>query len=194
MAYGAHDTHTGSGPNGAAGAPPSGDRDRTDAVHPLREPLAVYLNDHLLGATAGGELARRVAKQHARSPAGGTLVRVADEIAEDRGALLRVMLRLGVPPRRYRMAAGWLLEKAGRVKSNGFLLRRAPLSSVLELEALRLGVEGKRLMWQALRGLDGPRSSLLDDAELARLLNRAHEQAEALEDLQRTAAAGVLDA
>ena len=49
-------------------------------------------------------------------------------------------------------------------------------------------------MWQALRGLDGPRSSLLDDAELARLLNQAHEQAEALEDLQRTAAAGVLDA
>ncbi|OEV09611.1 hypothetical protein AN218_21280 [Streptomyces nanshensis] len=163
-------------------------------MHPLREPLAVYLNDHLLGATAGGELARRVAKQHARSPAGGTLVRVADEIAEDRGALLRVMLRLGVPPRRYRMAAGWLLEKAGRVKSNGFLLRRAPLSSVLELEALRLGVEGKRLMWQALRGLEGPRSSLLDDAELARLLNRAHQQAEALEDLQRTAAADVLDA
>jgi hypothetical protein len=163
------------------------------AVGPLRAPLAIYLNDHLLGATSGSELARRVAKQHAMSPAGATLVRIADEIAQDRAALLRMMRRLGIPVRRYKMAAGWLLEKAGRTKTNGSLVRRAPLSSVVELEGLRLGVEGKRLMWRALRCLNGPQSSVLDEEELARLQRRAEEQGEALEGLQRKAAAGVLD-
>ncbi|NLU73120.1 hypothetical protein HCC61_10580 [Streptomyces sp. HNM0575] len=159
----------------------------------MRAPLSVYLNDHLLGATVGTELARRIARQHATSPAGAALVRVADEIAQDRTALLRMMRDLGVPVRRYRIGAGWLLEKAGRVKSNGFLLRRAPLSSVVELEALRLGVEGKRMMWQALSALEGPPSAVLDDERLAELLRRAHGQGKTLEELQLKAAKGVLD-
>lgn len=187
----AHKADGAAGANGHRGdAPGSGPG---AALRPLREPLEIYLNDHLLGATSGGELARRIAEQHAMSPAGGTLVRIADEIAQDRAALLRIMRRLGVPVRRYRMGAGWLLEKAGRMKTNGFLVRRSPLSSVLELEALGLGVEGKRLMWEALRRLDGPRSSALDGGELERLLGRAREQGETLEELRRDAAARVLD-
>ncbi|OEV26587.1 hypothetical protein AN219_24930 [Streptomyces nanshensis] len=159
----------------------------------MTDPLAIYLNDHLLGATSGSELARRVAKRHAMSAAGATLLRVADEIAQDRAALLRIMHGFGLPVRRYRTAAGWLLEKAGRAKTNGFLVRRAPLSSVLELEALRLGVEGKRLMWQALHALEGPRSAVLDEEQLSGLLRRAREQSATLEELQLKAATGVLD-
>lgn len=167
--------------------------DGPPAAGPMRTPLPIYLNDHLLGATIGTELARRVAKQHAMSPAGATLVRIADEIAQDRTTLLHMMRDLGVPVRRYRIGAGWLLEKAGRLKTNGFLLRRAPLSSLLELEALRLGVEGKRLMWQALRTLGGPQSSVLDDERLSELLRRAHGQGKALEELQVKAAKGILE-
>lgn len=167
----------------AAAAAPAG---------PMR-PMAIYLNDHLLGATSGSELARRVAVQHAKSAAGATLVRVADEIDQDRTSLLRIMQTLGVPVRRYKAAAGWLLEKAGRAKTNGFLIRRAPLSSVLELEGLRVGVEGKRLMWQALRALEGPQSTVLDREQLDGLLRRAREQAQTLEELQIKAATGVLD-
>ena len=162
------------------------------AVGPMRAPLAIYLNDHLLGATMGSELARRVAKQHAMSAAGATLVRLADEIAQDRAELLRIMRDLGVPVRRYRMGAGWLLEKAGRLKTNGFVIRRAPLSSVLELEGLRLGIEGKRLMWLALRAMEGPRSSVLDEERLRRLLGRAEEQSGTVEELRIRAAADVL--
>ncbi|SCK45484.1 hypothetical protein [Streptomyces sp. WMMB 322] len=162
------------------------------AVAPMRAPLAIYLNDHLFGATLGSELARRVAKQHAMSAAGATLVRLADEIAQDRATLLLIMRDLGVPVRRYKMGAGWLLEKAGRTKTNGFLVRRAPLSSVIELENLRLGVEGKRLMWLALRAMGGPQSSVLDDEQLSRLLDRAQEQSATLEELRLRAAADVL--
>jgi hypothetical protein len=160
---------------------------------PLTEPLALYLNDHLLRATSGSELARRIAKQHAMSPAGQTLVRVADDVAQDRAALLRIMSDLGVPVRLHKIFTGWLLEKAGRARTNGLLVRRAPLSSVLELEALRLGVERRRLMWQALRSLSrSGRNSGLDEGQLTDLVQRATNQAEVLEELQLQAATGVL--
>ncbi len=155
----------------------------------MREPLAIYLNDHLLGATSGSELARRVAKQQAQSADGAALVRLADEIAQDRAELLRIMDDLGVPVRRYKIGIGWVLEKAGRAKSNGSLLRRAPLSSLIELESLRAGVEAKRLMWQALRAAGVDRTGPLGPDRLTELLHRARRQSETLEELhQRTAA------
>lgn len=182
-------THTKNSATSNAGTAGAG----TTGPGPMKAPLAIYLNDHLLGATSGSELARRIARQHAMSPAGGTLIRIADEIAQDRSALLRIMHDLGVPVRRYKMGAGWLLEKAGRAKTNGFIVRRAPLSSVLELEGLRVGVEAKRLMWQALRALSGPQSAVLDEEQLTELLRRAREQGEKLEELQLKAATGVLE-
>ncbi|WP_235980854.1 hypothetical protein [Streptomyces albidus (ex Kaewkla and Franco 2022)] len=160
---------------------------------PMTSPLAIYLNDHLMGATSGSELARRIAKQHAMSAAGQTLVRIADEVAQDRASLLRIMGELGVPARRYKVAAGWMAEKAGRAKTNGFLVRRSPLSSVIELETLRLGIEGKRLMWQGLLSLStiAPQDGL--DAELlTKLLQRAEDQAEVIEELRLRAASDVL--
>jgi hypothetical protein len=41
-------------------------------------------------------------------------------------------------------------EKAARLKLNGHLLARSPLSSLEELEMLRLGVEGKAAGWRTL--------------------------------------------
>lgn len=158
----------------------------------MRDPLAVYLNDHLMGATSGAELARRVARQQAREPAGAALARIAEEIAQDRVALLEVMHDLGVPARRYKIGIGWLVEKAGRAKSNGHLLRRAPLSSLVELESLRIGVEAKRLMWQGLRAAGVDRGGRLGADKLTDLLHRARRQLETLEELQLKAAAGAL--
>ncbi|MFC4496524.1 hypothetical protein ACFPA8_20565 [Streptomyces ovatisporus] len=159
----------------------------------MREPLAIYLNDHLMGATSGSELARRVAKQHAQTPAGAALVRMADEIAQDRAELLRIMDDLGIPVRRYKIGIGWAVEKAGRAKTNGFLVRRAPLSSLVELESLRAGVEAKRLMWQALRASGTDRTGGLGADRLTELLHRARRQLETLEDLHLQVAGAVLE-
>ena len=150
-------------------------------------PLAIYLNDHLGGATAGLELARRAARTHRGLPAGEPLARVAVEIAEDREALLRLMRALGVPVQRYKVVAGWVTEKAGRLKPNGRLLRRSPLSSLIELESLRIGIEGKAAGWRALRTITD-REPRLDAALLDRLVARAHEQADTVEDLRLRAA------
>ena len=153
--------------------------------------LGIYLNDHLAGATAGAELAKRLAGAQRGLPAGSTLAQVADEIAQDRQALLEIMTALDVPVRQYKVAAGWVAEKLGRLKLNGHLVDRSPLSDMLELEGLRLGVEGKLALWRILVAVTGAEPRL-DRARLDDLVGRAERQISVLEDLRTTVGARVL--
>ena len=150
--------------------------------------LGIYLNDHLAGATAGTELAHRMARSHGTGEDRGPLRRLAAEIAQDRATLLDIMATLGIRVRRYKAGAAWIGEKAGRLKFNGRLLARSPLSNLEELELLRLGVEGKAAGWRTLRAL-ADTDTRLDRARLDELISRASRQADLLEDL-RVAAAG----
>jgi len=60
------------------------------------ELLAIYLNDHLAGATAGVELARRLRASNEDDPEfGPALAEVCAEIEADRETLKTVMDRLG---------------------------------------------------------------------------------------------------
>jgi len=149
--------------------------------------LGIYLNDHLAGATAGAELAHRMARSHGDGQDAGTLRRLAAEITQDRAALLDLMAALGIKVRRYKMGAAWIAEKTGRFKFNGRLLARSPLSDLEELEMLRLGVEGKAAGWRTLRTLAST-DTRLDPGRLDELIARAGQQADILEGL-RTAAA-----
>lgn len=152
--------------------------------------LGIYLNDHLAGATAGVDLFRRAAAPHRGSELGNTLERLLAEVAEDRTALLDMMNVLGVPVRRYKVYAAWAAEKAGRLKLNGHLLKRSPLSTLVELEAMRLGVEGKEAGWRTLQ-IMADRNGRIDATRLDGLLTRARQQAETLEELRVAAAARV---
>jgi hypothetical protein len=155
--------------------------------------LGIYLNDHLAGATGGVELARRVARSSLVPVDVGLLQQLAAEIAADREALLKMMAVLGVPVRGYKHYAAWIGEKAGRLKLNGYLLTRSPLSSLEELELLRLGVEGKAAGWRTLRTL-AESDSRLDVGRLDELISGARRQADLLEDLRVQAAAQVIAA
>jgi len=151
--------------------------------------LAIYLNDHLSGATGGLELFRRAAATQRDSPAGPALQHLAEEVAQDRASLEALMALLGVTRRSYKVWGGWALEKVARVKPNGHLLTRSPLSDLVELEGLVLGVQGKAAGFRALRAAALPE---LDDAELDRLISRAERQGEVLEELRLAAAARAL--
>jgi hypothetical protein len=89
----------------------------------------------------------------------------------------------------YKVVGGWLLERAGRAKANRHLLTRSPLSDLVELEGMRLGVEGKACLWRALLAVGDAR---LDRGELARLLARAEQQVARLEQLRLEVAGAVL--
>ena len=148
--------------------------------------LGIYLNDHLAGATGGLELVRRAAAGQQGSPSGPALQQLADDIEQDREALLEIMKTLEVPVRQYKVYAAWAAEKVGRLKLNGHLLSRSPLSSLLELEALRLGVEGKASLWRSLRQVADSR---LDQARLEQLLAAAEAQVRTLEEMRVQTAA-----
>lgn len=143
-----------------------------------RSMLEIYLNDHLAASTAGVELIRRAAGNH-DGDRGVELGRLADEIAADHEALRALMERLEVPESAVKVAAGWLGEKAGRLKLNGHLVTRSPLSDVLEIEMMRTGTAARIALYQALRAV------AVDDARIAKeeletLLDRAQDQADRL--------------
>lgn len=115
--------------------------------------LALYLQDHLTAATGGVELFRRAAKSQLDPQRRSDLTRLAVEVAQDRDTVTAIMKRLDVGRPPHRVAAGWLAEKVGRLKPNGTLLRRSPLSDVIEMEAMRAGVAGKMDLWRVLQRL-----------------------------------------
>jgi hypothetical protein len=153
--------------------------------------LGIYLNDHLAGATFGAGLAERVARRHHRSARSTELKGVAEQVAQDRQALLGVMDALEVPARGYKVGGGWAAEKLSRLKPNGLLHRRSGLSALIDLETLRLGVEGKALLWRTLLAV-ATTEPRLDATELDELLDRARRQIDTLEALRLTAAEVVL--
>ena len=118
---------------------------------------------------------------------------LVSEIAADRSALITIMTTLQIKVRGYKMFAAWAGEKAGRLKFNGHLLSRSPLSDLEETEMLRLGVEGKAAGWRTLRELAGAEPRL-SEAWLDELLTRARAQGDLLEDLRVRAARHLLEA
>lgn len=140
--------------------------------------IAIYLNDHLAGSTVGIELARRARGENEGTELGRFLDELTAEIEQDRATLRAVMEALGVGPDRAKLALAWAGEKAGRLKLNGRLLGYSPLSRLVELEALTLGVHGKAALWRLLDELADRR---LDGFDFAALALRAERQLESLE-------------
>jgi hypothetical protein len=136
--------------------------------------LATYLNDHLLGSTIGTELAQRAARENQGSELGEFLTGVAREIEADRETLLALMSELGVKPDQLKVAAGWIAEKLGRLKPNAQLRGYSPLSPLVELEGLLIGIEGKLAMWQVLAEV--AEHVGLDRARMEELSGRAERQ------------------
>ena len=144
--------------------------------------LEIYLADHLAASTAGLELARRSARSNADNPTGEFLRRLVVEIEDDRETLKRVIAKLGLRPSRPKEGAAWVIEKVGRLKLNGQLRGYSPLSRVLELESLTVGIAGKEALWRALQ-----RVGAVDTVDLERLIERARRQRAEAEE-QRVAA------
>jgi hypothetical protein len=151
------------------------------------ELLAIYLNDHLAGATLGVELARRLRGSNEDAPEfGPALGELCAEIEADRETLEAVMDRLEVSQSKLKPLGAVLGERLGRLKPNGQLRGYSPLSRLDELELLQIGVAGKRRLWRAL---EHTHPGDLPGFELGALAERATEQLRRLEALHLKAAA-----
>ena len=138
--------------------------------------LAIYLTDHLAGATAGCKRMRRLADHERSADDGATLDAIATEIEEDRQTLDEVIRAVDVSPRWYKTATAWLGEQVGLLKTNGRLFRRSPLTSLIELEFMRMGVTGKVALWQTLQ-----HTELREHFDFGELIDRAERQLNGLQ-------------
>jgi len=154
--------------------------------------LAIYLRNHEAAAQAASDLFRRTVANHRRKPYAQELRELAGEAREDLTSLRSLMRRAGVQPDPLLGVALRLGERAGRFKPNGHLIRRAPLSDLVEVEGLLAAVNAKAAGWHALAavGHDDRGQPLEVDA----LILRADSQLQRLTSIHRTVAAESLDA
>src|SRR5690606_26355317 len=98
--------------------------------------LGLYLSDHFTGATAGVSRVDRMAADFVDTPVYATLSTIAEQIRAERRLLQQLIDDLGLRRRPSRQAVAWFGEHAGRLKNNGRLVSRSPMTMVLETELL----------------------------------------------------------
>lgn len=140
--------------------------------------LSTYLNDHYAGSTVGVELSRRARGSNEGTELGDLLARLAAEIEEDRRVLESVMEAVGAGRDPLKPRIAWIGEKVGRLKPNGQLRGYSPLSRLVELEGLELGITGKAALWQALDEMADPRLGAFDFTALAQRAERQRTELE----------------
>lgn len=140
--------------------------------------LGLYLSDHLSGSTAGVSRIQRMAEAYADTPVAADLARVSAELQRERDLLEGLIHDLGVRQRPHRQAAAWLAEHAGRLKLNGRIVRRSPMTMVLEAELMRGAILGKIGGWQTLEELAPDLG--MDPATFQKLGDDARSQIDAL--------------
>jgi hypothetical protein len=153
----------------------------------MTDPVAIYLQNHEAAAQAGLDLFRRVAAAQSDRSYGSDLAELRDAVAEDLQALHTIMGERGVRPAMVLAVALKVGERLSRLKPNGGLLTRMPLSDLIEVEGLADAVHAKESGWRALIA-----AKVDPQTELQRLLQRAQDQAGRLHQLHAEVAARVL--
>lgn len=149
--------------------------------------LGVYLNDHLAGANAGVEMARKLQKEVAGEPDAAMLGPIGDEIADDVETLRQLMEHVGVARNPVKQAVGWVAEKAHRAGVATQARHGSDLARMFAAESLSLGVEGKLSLWLVLIELV-PSHPRLAGVGLPGLAERARDQRRRIEAIRVAAA------
>ena len=139
--------------------------------------LSIFLRNHEAAARAGLDLIRRAARNQRRRPWGDELGSLALEAEEDLTSLRRLMRSLDVSPDPVLGTAMRVGERAGRLKPNGHLVRRAPLSDLVEVQGVLTSLTLKGAGWRALAAAQVATGAELD---LVGLAARADSQIERL--------------
>jgi hypothetical protein len=134
----------------------------------------------------GLELVKRCSRNNQDSAFAEPLAELAAEIHSDRQTLIAIMRDLRANPSHLKISAAWALEKAQRLKPNGGLLGYTPLTRLLELESLAVGIAGKKALWRVLEDL-ASHEGCLGAYDFGALAERAESQ---IGKVGRTAQAG----
>jgi len=139
------------------------------------EHLATYLNDHLAGSVVAVELMDNLETAYAETPIANFVNGIRMEVEADQRELQELMSRLEISESRTRQVSAWLTEKLTELKLRLDDSAHGNLRLFESLEALSLGIEGKKSLWLALAAAAeiSPQLRLLD---YERLQARAEQQ------------------
>jgi|SRR5688572_18695793 len=151
-----------------------------------KERLAIYLNDHLMGAAAALEIVDQFITEAPDLQA--VLTELKADIEADREELTKLMNRLDIAESRIKRAGGWLAEQVAELK---FAMEDESLRRLERLEALALGIEGKLRLWRALDAASNFNKDLAG-VDYSRLAQRALDQHNHVETLRIDAAMSAL--
>jgi hypothetical protein len=149
--------------------------------------LGTYLTDHLSGANAGVQIARRLCELVADGPDAALVHGLPAEIEQDRDYLRGLVAQLGDGRHPVKTAAGWVAGKVHRLAVDERVTGDPHLSMLREAESLSLGIEGKLKLWEALLAVRADRPQLVEH-DLVRLATRAREQRQRVEVVRLGAA------
>jgi hypothetical protein len=154
----------------------------------MSEPIAIYLHDHLAGASHAIELLHWMREKHKGDSLGNFAAGLAGEIEADRDVLRALAERAGVGSSALKEMSAWMTEKMSRLKLGD---RGATNIGTFEsLEFLVLGIHGKLALWHALAVI-AETDGRLQATDFACLAARAETQEDQVEqwrlDVARTA-------
>lgn len=155
------------------------------------EHLATYLNDHLAGSVVALELLEHLESTHKGTPLESFFKELTVEITADREKLEALMSQLNISESRTRKASAWLTEKVTALKLRFDDPSDGDLRLFESLEALSLGIEGKRGLWLALSTV-AEKTPSLQVLGYQELIRRAEEQRSRVEEKRSETAKRVL--
>jgi hypothetical protein len=146
-----------------------------------------YLNHHLAGSVAGLEALERLEAAEKGTPMARELSDLRTQGIADRRVLEELMARLKVTESETEKATAWFGEKLSRMMLPLKEGKQGDLHLLLTLEALALGLEGRRALWLALSAA-AQETTALAGLDYQLLVRRAEEQRARLEKLRLEAA------
>ncbi len=156
------------------------------------DPIDVYLNDHLAGATAGVDLAKQAAERH-DGELGEFFTQLLDEISADYNTLTSLIDQMNVQGSGAKEAFAKVGASVAETKFSGDSADDPAFGTFLTLETLSIGVEGKICMWKALKVVEGDHPELAS-MSIDALVERGQSQRDRIEGKRLDIAGSALSA
>ncbi len=152
--------------------------------------LTTYLNDHHAGSLGAIEMVDHLIETFEDKPLGQFFKDLRAEIETDQNTLSSLIEHIGADESTIKKAGAWIAEKASRAKIRVSDSAHGQLGLLHALEALMLGITGKRALWTALAAA-AERVPQLRHLDYAELEQRAVEQRDRIEMKRREVARAV---
>lgn len=149
--------------------------------------LGIYLNDHLAASTGALDLMKHLAEAHDGTPVAKLALQLHAEISAERQELEQLIKRLGLGESIPRQVGAWLGTKISQLKLQIDDKATGALRLFEGLEALTLGIHGKRALWIVLGEL-AENDAALRGPDYERLVQASEDQRQRVEIMRLAAA------